>query len=163
MRKVAMLAVVAALLAALPALAAVSSTDLAKFLPDKLAGFQAMAKANTISMKMSGKDTQNASRIYTKDKAQMTVSIMSGEFVVQMSQLAKMQMTMENEDLSLKTIKVKAFPGRLVIQKKQKMVNIQIHPAPSILINIAQMETTDPKQALAVAEALDLKGLSVLK
>ena len=162
MRKAICLTALLALCFTIPAFAATAS-DLAKFLPDKLAGYQAAFKANTMQMKMSGKETMNANRMYRKDKLQVTVTIMSGGFVVQMSKVAKMQMSMETADLSLKTIKVAGFPARRMIHKKSKMVTVQVFVANSILVTAAQMNSIDPKPVLAVLGAMDLKGLSKLK
>jgi hypothetical protein len=161
MKRIALLAVAAALLLAAPA-SAFDANDLAKFLPDTLGGLKATAKADTLSMTIQDKRVLHASRKYAAGDQKMTVMIRAGGYTVQMAASIKMKIALENNHMILKPITVQGNPGQLVVQKDNKQVSVRVQVGDKLIITRAE-NTVDPATTLKVLGDMKLKDLAALK
>lgn len=139
--------------------AAVTAKDMAKFLPAELAGFKAPMQVIANDMKMKTYTLSAASRVYVKGQ---TIVMTAGPMVKNLAKMAGMKISTDTPTARVKSIKVAGFNALESYNKKMKLLTVQVFVSDLVLVQ-AQTESSDPKAALTLLQAVDLKGLSKLK
>jgi hypothetical protein len=142
--------------------AAVTAKDLAKFLPAELAGFKAPMQVVASDMKMKNFTLSSASRVYMKGQDKVRIAITSGPMVKSMAKMAAMKISTDTPGARVKSGQVAGFNALESYNKKMKMLTLQVFVSELIMVQ-AQTESSDPKSALTLLKAVDLKGISKLK
>ncbi|MBU0517200.1 MAG: hypothetical protein KJ621_20795 [Proteobacteria bacterium] len=141
---------------------AITAKDMAKFLPVELAGFKAPMQVLTNDMKMKTYTISAASRVYIKGQTKVRIALTAGPMVKTLAKMAGMKLSVDTPTSRIKSYKVAGFNARESYNKKMKLLTVQVFVSNLVMVQ-AQIESGDPKPALTLLKAVDLKGLSNLK